>query len=75
MVYVTDCSLCMHRRKEKANGYLPTCDAFPDGKPTDFDYGSVRERGECSNGIGFEPNDLCKRIEARRKGTDKHSQH
>ena len=65
MVCVNDCAYCAHRRKEKAHGYLPTCDAFPDGKPTDFDYGSVRERGECSNGIGFEPNELCKRAEAR----------
>lgn len=55
---VDDCALCRHRRDKKKDGWIPTCDAFPDGKPDSWDYGKVREIAECSNGIGFEPNDL-----------------
>lgn len=65
MVCVQDCAFCIHRRSEKIDGWIPTCDAFPNGKPDDFDYSKVREIKECNNGIGFEPNDLCKKIDDR----------
>lgn len=55
MVCVTDCSYCVHRRDEKKNGWISTCDAFPDGKPLNFDYSKISEGRECNNGIGFEP--------------------
>lgn len=67
MICVSDCALCIHSRKEKKDGWIPTCDAFPNGIPDDFDYGSVRKKSECDNGIGFEPNELCKKIDERRK--------
>ncbi|MBQ8378485.1 MAG: glutamyl-tRNA amidotransferase [Oscillospiraceae bacterium] len=54
MVYVTECAYCVHSRKEKAKGWISTCDAFPEGKPLDFDYSNLRNRKECNNGIGFE---------------------
>lgn len=38
MVCVTDCSYCVHRRDEKKNGWISTCDAFPNGKPLNLDY-------------------------------------
>lgn len=66
---VEDCALCIHRRAEKKDGWIPTCDAFPDGKPENWDYGSVRGLPECDNGIGFEPNELCKRIGAAHEAT------
>ena len=55
MVCVTDCSLCKHSRKIKIDNWIPTCDAFPNGQPLDWDYGRVKDIKECNNGIGFEP--------------------
>lgn len=66
MVVVTDCAFCIHRRSKKKDNWIPTCDAFPDGLPHGWDYSKVRQISECNNGIGFEPNELCKKIEARK---------
>ncbi len=49
------CAFCKHRRDEMKDGWISTCDAFPDGKPLDFDYSRVKKIKECNNGIGFEP--------------------
>ena len=67
MICIPDCTFCIHSRKEKKDGWIPTCDAFPNGIPNDFNYGNVRKKSECGNGIGFEPNELCKKIDERRK--------
>ncbi len=54
MICVNDCGKCKHSRP-KIDGWRSCCDAFPDGKPLDFDYSNLKERIECNNGIGFEP--------------------
>lgn len=54
MIYITDCSECKHRLPLK-DGWLACCEAFPDGRPPDFNYKNLKERKECNNGIGFEP--------------------
>lgn len=66
MVCVSDCAFCVHQREEKKNGWIPTCDAFPNGIPIEWDYSKVRQLNECNNGIGFEPNELCKKIDERK---------
>ena len=53
MICVNDCGKCKHSRP-KIDGWRSCCDAFPDGKPLDFDYSNLKERTECNNGIGFE---------------------
>ena len=54
MICVNDCGKCIHNRP-KIDGWRSCCDAFPDGKPLDFDYRNIKERKVCNNGIGFEP--------------------
>ena len=53
MICVNDCKDCKHKRPLK-DGWRSCCDAFPYGRPTDFDYSKVRQLKECNNGIGFE---------------------
>ena len=55
MIYITDCAECKHRR-EKIDGWIPCCDAFPNGMPDDFKYYGLKEKAECNpeNHIGFE---------------------
>ena len=53
MIYIADCWNCKHNRPVK-DGWIPCCDAFPDGIPDDFPLGKVKKLGECNNGIGFE---------------------
>ncbi len=55
MTCIIDCAFCKHRRNSKKDGWIPTCDAFPDGRPLDFSYAGLKERKDCGNGIGFEP--------------------
>ena len=33
MICLTMCSLCVHNREEKKDGWIPTCDAYPNGQP------------------------------------------
>lgn len=54
MICISACVDCIHRRDYKKDGWIPTCDAFPDGMPLDFDIGKVKELKECNNGIGYE---------------------
>lgn len=54
MVRVINCAVCKHNRDEMVDGWIPTCDAFPDGWPKGFDYMSTKEGKECANGIAFE---------------------
>ena len=53
MVCLDYCGWCTHDRGLK-DGWIPCCDAFPDGMPFDFKWGMVLEMEECNNGIGFE---------------------
>ena len=53
MLCTTDCVNCIHER-ELVEGWRPSCDAFPEGKPHGFKYGLVKEMKECNNGIGYE---------------------
>lgn len=54
MICIIDCRNCKHKRPLK-DGWRCCCDAFPDGVPMGFDYGSVKEKKECNKGIGYEP--------------------
>lgn len=56
MIGIDDCRLCKHKRP-LIDGWRTCCDAFPDGKPLDFNYSNLKERKICNqnNGIGFEP--------------------
>lgn len=56
MVFVIDCGTCKHERP-LIDEWKLCCDAFPDGIPRGFDYGSVKDRKECNNGIGYEEAD------------------
>ena len=53
MISIIDCRKCKHERPLK-DGWNCCCDAFPDGIPTGFNFGAVKEAKECNNGIGFE---------------------
>jgi hypothetical protein len=52
MIVFSDCDNCIHKRKKE--GWLPCCDAFPEGIPIDFDDSKVKELNECNNGIKYE---------------------
>lgn len=55
MIYVSNyCAFCIHQRNEMKDNWIPTCDAFPDGKPLDWDENQVKPQEPCNNGIGFE---------------------
>ncbi|WP_147613853.1 glutamyl-tRNA amidotransferase [Treponema pectinovorum] len=54
MICIEECAVCIHQRHDLKDGWIPTCDAFPDGKPKNFNYGRVTEMKECNNGIGYE---------------------
>ena len=54
MICISDCFECKHQRDKLLDGWIPCCDAFPDGIPLDFKFGKVKEMKECNNGIGFE---------------------
>ena len=54
MICINECRKCKHKRPLIDN-WLSCCDAFPEGKPIDFDFSKVKEIKECNNGIGFEP--------------------
>lgn len=34
---------------------MPSCKAFPDGIPYDFEDEKVKELDECNNGVKYEP--------------------
>lgn len=53
MIGIIDCSECKHRRP-LLDGWKSCCDAFPNGRPFDFDYSAVKHLKECNNGIKFE---------------------
>lgn len=54
MIYISDCCECKYQRDELLDGWIPCCDAFPDGIPLNFKFGKAKELKECNNGIGFE---------------------
>ena len=52
------CDNCVHRRKEKVDGWLCTCDAFPQGIPPKHQvYATLETAKDCNNGIGYESED------------------
>ena len=53
MIKITWCSTCKNFTGMK-DGWKPTCKAFPDGIPYDFDTGLDKEIKICNNGIGYE---------------------
>ena len=56
-ISVEFCSyFCKHRHSELKDGWLPTCDAYPNGCYGSDNYLFEFKR-ECANGIGFEPNE------------------
>ncbi len=57
MICISDCALCIHQRQELIKDWIPTCDAFPNGKPHGWEFSDVKPQKECNNGIGFEPID------------------
>jgi hypothetical protein len=60
-----DCSRCVHLRPLK-DGWNYACDAFPDGQPCGFPFGTASELKECNNGIKFEER------KCDNKGLDRH---
>lgn len=58
MICITACATCVHNREELKDGWIPTCDAYPDGVPLDDSEFPERRGTEiCNpeNGIGYEP--------------------
>lgn len=50
------CGNCKHIHSVKKDGWIPVCDAFPDGIPGEnLLYKTIDELKECNNGIGYEP--------------------
>ena len=43
MICISDCFECKHQRDKLLDGWIPCCDAFPDGIPLDFKFGKVKE--------------------------------
>lgn len=55
MITLAWCDDCKHKTGKK--GFMPMCDAFPDGIPYGFDNGRDKELKVCNNGIGYEKKD------------------
>lgn len=63
MICLTMCSLCVHNRKEKKDGWIPTCDAYPNGQPLldkEFDERVGTKICNPENEIGYEPSEFEK---------------
>ncbi len=57
-ISVEFCSyFCKNSHKELKDGWLPTCNAFPDGKTNNNHFHEPFRMRECANGYGFEPNE------------------
>lgn len=54
MFLFTPCDECIHKRKEKKDGWIFTCDAFPNGRPLDFIYTHDYDMPICNDNVGFE---------------------
>ena len=54
MFYFIPCDNCKHKRTIKKDGWIFTCDAFPDGRPLNFIYEHNYNEPLCNNHIGFE---------------------
>lgn len=52
MITLAWCDDCKHITGKI--GFMPKCDAFPDGIPYGFDNGRDKELKVCNNGIGYE---------------------
>jgi hypothetical protein len=52
MVGWCKCDSCIHKHKEKIDGWIPCCDAFPNGWPKGWMKVDVEELKEC-NGNGY----------------------
>ena len=62
MICLDDCTCCKNRGDgHLIDGWIPTCDAFPNGIPHDFKTGLAHEMKECNNGIGFDPDENYKK--------------
>lgn len=59
MICINDCATCKHVR-DNIDGWKACCDAFPEGYPQKFDFGSVKKKKECNNGIGYEKKGIKK---------------
>ena len=55
MIYINDCTFCVHNKGVKIDGWKAACDAFPDGIPLEFYTKNASNLSECNNGIGYEP--------------------
>lgn len=54
MITIDNCSNCKYSHHQKKDGWLPSCDAFPDGKLLGVKPHYVSRKRECANGVGFE---------------------
>ena len=63
MITISQCWNCRHRISVDKRRHITTCDAFPEGKPRDFNPHKEIKGSICNNGIGFESED-------KYKGTD-----
>lgn len=53
MIKLSPCDHCKNRTGMA--GWLPSCKAFPDGIPYDFEDEKAKELNECNNGFKYEP--------------------
>lgn len=67
MIKLAWCDDCRHITGGK--GFIPTCEAFPEGIPYGFENGRDKELKTCNNGIGYEPKEV-KTIEANRRASN-----
>jgi hypothetical protein len=52
------CDNCKHIQPNKKDGWIPVCDAFPEGIPNEnLLYKDIEELKVCNNNIGYEPKD------------------
>jgi len=66
-ISVEFCSyFCKHRHTELKDGWLSTCDAYPNGNLGDENY-LFEFRRECANGVGFAPNENATAVWLQRK--------
>lgn len=47
------CDECIHIRKTLKDGWIPCCDAFPDGIPDEVWNKNVTKLKECKNGFKY----------------------
>lgn len=58
---------CKHRHSKLKDGWLPTCDAYPNGRLAENYDDLFAFKRECASGVGFEPNDNTNALWSQRR--------